>query len=168
VLLLFDLVPQVNPPRRQRRRARANSLIEVVVCATVFCPILLLIAFVCVETVSAYLIAIDMDSAAHLTARALARAYSLDPSVAKNRSTQQKIFKNIRIPNRVNSNEQIAIVEWDTSPRLRRYAKPTFVKVSVTYLPGAGDPPLPQFPILDPLHIASDFLISSSATFKLD
>lgn len=136
-----------------------GMLAESVASLAIFLPILILVLVVYVQAAHAFGISRQMNRAAKLAARALAQEYRKDHSIATTSTMQQAVFQKIRISKMVASNEQFAVPSggWNVN------ASPPTVTVTVSYLSGIGDPPLPIFrPILCPAG-----QIGSSATYRL-
>ena len=145
------------------RRKSGAVLVEAVLSCCVFVPLMVFIVWAVLEVSFAYIIATNMTEASHLAARALADEYLRNPAIAKNINAQQKILSTVRIPSMVNSNIQFTFPEngWITQ------SAPRSVTVQCTYMPGEGDPPLPQFPNPDILRLRDKISIQSSATTPL-
>jgi hypothetical protein len=145
------------------RRKRGAVLVEAVLAITVFVPIMVVVVWAVLEVSFAYIIATNMNEAAHLAARALADEYVRNPSVVHDIKAQERILSTVRIPSMVSTNQQFSL----PAGGFLVSSMPRSVTVQCTYLPGVGDPPLPLFPNPDILNLKGQLNIQSSATTPL-
>lgn len=146
---------------RMARRRHGSVLIESVIAISIILPLTVVIILVALEATHAYFIAGGMTQAAVLTCRALASEYRINRLIVSDTAAQQSIFSNIRIANLVHSNTQFQITQWNVAQ------DPKTVTVKITYISGAGTPPLPSFPSTGTLNLGSAFQISQAITYRL-
>jgi hypothetical protein len=146
--------------RNRRRNKKAAVLAESAAAMALFLPLTIFITFVGVEVSHVYLIKSALSEGAREAARSLAIAYGLDSSMKGNRGIEnQKAFDHIRMHNIINSSDQFADPVWNTA------ADPPTVTCTVRY---ASDQfGLPHFPNPDPLHLGDNFLVTGTATYRL-
>ncbi|MBU6451127.1 MAG: hypothetical protein KGS72_05060 [Cyanobacteria bacterium REEB67] len=145
------------------RSKKGAVLAEAVLSSCIFVPVMVFIIWSVLEVSYAYIIAMNMNEASHLAARALAEEYIRNPNIDHDSGAQQRVFSTVRIPMMVASNLQFSFPAdgWVTR------SLPRSVTVQCTYLPGEGDPPLPLFPNPDILKLRNKLNIQSSATMPL-
>ncbi len=127
-------------------------------------PVIILTIWAWLEISYAYIVGMNMTEAANLASRALAAEYFRDPTLARDLVKQNRVLSRIRIDNMVSSNVQFTIPDGGWQVKKAILSSPESVTVICTYLPGEGDPPLPQFPNPDPLNLREKIRITSSAT----
>lgn len=144
-------------------RRQVGTIAEAVTALALFVPILVVVIYATIQATNAYVIAENMTQGAQTAARALSEEYMLHPSIVTDSAAQQAVFYNIRIPKMISSNSQFSIPAngWQTA------VEPKTVTVIVTYIPGAGSPPLPPYPNPNILNLGSTFRIAIPATFRL-
>lgn len=143
------------------RKNTGVAIAETAASMSLLIPLIVMIAFVAVETTEAYMIQSALSQAARRAARNLAIAYGQDPTIAASRSEQDAVvFQNIRIPNFVNSNAQFDDPQWNTS------LQPYTTTVTVHYL--SGQYGLPVFPQPDPLNLGNNLVITATSTYRLE
>jgi Flp pilus assembly protein TadG len=121
-------------------------------------PIIVTCTFVIIEASQGFAIARDLQIGAELAARALATEGSSQGQVL---ATQQTIFSNIVIPNRIVDSSQ-----FSPAPYFNHSASPPTVTVYVQYK-STGTKKPPTFPNPDPLNLGSTFVIKAQATYRL-
>lgn len=144
-------------------RGQVGTIAEAVTALALFVPVFVVVVYVTIQATNAYVIAENMTQGAQTAARALSEEYRMHPNIVTDTNAQQAIFYNIRIPKMISSNSQFSIPNngWQTA------VEPKTVTVIVTYIPGAGSPPLPPYPNPNLLNMSSAFRIAIPATYKL-
>jgi hypothetical protein len=147
--------------RLKARKNRGSILIESVVAIASIVPLTVLTILVALEASRAFTISGELTQGAVLTCRALSREYRTNREIVTSTVAQQAIFSNVRIANLIHSNSQFEIAGWNLTQA------PKTVTVKVTYISGAGTPPLPAFPGTRVLNLGSLFRISQAVTYRL-
>ncbi len=145
----------------KRRKTQGSVLVESVIAISIILPLTVAIILVALEATHAFFIAGGMTQAAVLTCRALASEYRINRAIVTDAAAQQSVFNNVRIPNLVHSNSQFQILGWNLAQ------DPKTVTVKVTYISGAGTPPLPAFPSTGTLNLDGLFQVSQAITYRL-
>lgn len=129
--------------RSTYKRSSGNVLIEAVVGIALILPISVLSILVALEASHAFVISRGMTEGAGLAQKALAMEYRTNKNVVTDSNVQQSIYSNIRIRDLIHDNSQFEIDRWnlDTDPKT--------VSVRISYIPGAGTPPLEPFQEVD-------------------
>lgn len=146
---------------RKTRRKKGSVLVESVIAISIILPLTVSIILVALEVTHAFFIAGGMTQAAVLACRALASEYRINRAIVTDTAAQQSVFNNVRIPNLVHSNSQFEILGWNLAQ------DPKTVTVKITYISGAGTPPLAPFPSTGTLNLDSLFRISQAITYRL-
>lgn len=138
------------------RRGSGGVLAEAVAVTSFMLPILVFLSLVIIQATNAYIIDRDLQVAAGLAARALA-----EQGVPKDgqQVTQDIIFSNIKIPDRVVDPSQ-----FSPAPIYNFTSKPPTVTVFVQYKSTGAQP---VSPIPDPLNLGKLFIIKAQATYRL-
>lgn len=149
--------------RRINRRKRAAVIAETAAAMCLFLPLTILITFVGVEVSYTYLLKSALSEAAREAARSLAIAYGLDSSIAANggnrAAADEKSYDHIRMYNVINSSEQFDDPVWNDQ------GDPPTVTVTVRYK--SDQYGLPHFPQPDPLNLGANFVVTGTATYRL-
>ncbi|MGD9682769.1 MAG: hypothetical protein AB7W16_16385 [Candidatus Obscuribacterales bacterium] len=144
-----------------KRTSRGSLLAESVVAIAVMLPVTILTVLIALEASHAFILSRGMTEGAVIAARALSYEYKTNKSVVTDSDAQQAIFSNIRMANLIHDNSQIQIVNWQLTD------EPKTVTVKVTYIPGAGTPPLPPFPTVPCIDLPGSYRICQFVTYRL-
>ncbi len=136
-------------------------MVESVVAVSYMVPLTVIITLVALEASHAFFIAGGMTEAAVIAGRALSSEYKVNRAIVNDTAAQQSIFSNIRTTNLVHSNSQFEVIAWNLAQ------EPKTVTVKMTYISGAGNPPLPPFPSTGTLNLGDAFKISQAITYRL-
>lgn len=138
------------------RRASGAMLAESIAVTAFMLPILVFLSLVIVQATNAYIIDRDLQVAAGLAARALA-----EQGVPKDgqQVTQDIIFSNIKIPDRVVDPSQ-----FSPAPVYNFSSHPPSVTVFIQYKSTGAQP---VSPLPDPLNLGKLFIIKTQATYRL-
>lgn len=147
--------------RLKARNNRGSVLIDAVVSIALMVPLTVIAILVALEASRAFVLSGGMTQAGVLACRALSYEYKTNRAIVTDTAAQQVIFTNIRILNMVHSNSQFEILGWNLAQN------PKTVTVKVTYIPGAGTPPLSNFPSTGMLNLGSAFQVSQAVTYRL-
>jgi Flp pilus assembly protein TadG len=146
---------------KKQRGGKAQGLVETAAAMAVLIPLFMLILYVSSEISQAYMIKTAMTAAAHRAARNLSIAYWQNSTISNNRAAQESlVLDQIRIGTMVVDSHQFSDVTYELN------ATPPSVSVTVTYT--GGQYGLAPFPNPDPLHLGSQFQISSTETHALE
>lgn len=141
---------------KRGRRATGAVLAEAISVTSFLLPIVFFLAMVIIEATNVYMVDRDLQVAAGLAARALA-----EQGVPQHgqQVTQDIIFSNIKIPNRVVDPSQ-----FSPAPVYDFKANPPTVTVFVQYKSTGAQP---VTPIPDPLNLGKLFIIKAQATYRI-
>lgn len=153
--------PQMKLRFRNRRNQTGVSLVEFAVALALFLPLLITIIYVVLEASYMYTVKANLDVASRKAARELAILYGTNRVQAQQPKGSNPVFTNTRIPNFVADNNQFDDPTFNTNPA------PGTVTVTIHY-PVGGMYGLPPFPNPDPLHIGTNFDLTSTSTFSLE
>lgn len=148
----------------QRKRSRlrhGGSIAELAASLTILLPIIIVGAFVAIESAQVFMINAALNQSASWAARQVAIAYGSNPTATKANPTS--IFRNIKFMNIVVSPQQFQIPSqggWNES------SQPPSVTVVVSFKSGTYG--CPTFPNPDPLGLGSNLTISARATCRLE
>jgi hypothetical protein len=145
---------------KQFRNTRGLSLAETAASFVVLLPVLVLIVYTISEVAHVYMIKEGLSEAARRAARDVSAAYHGSKLVATNRSLQDRVYKNIRVPNVVHDPSQFNDAVFDLN------STPQTVTVRVHFRSAQFG--LPRFPNVDPLNLQNVLKLNASATYYVE
>ena len=148
---------------RLQRSPRGYAIAESAASLTILIPIVFVAAFVAIEVCQVFLIMAGLNQSAYWAARQIAINYGNNPTAAQlptGNLGYNGVFSKVTFVNIVNSAQQFQAPTFNTA------ASPGSVTVICQYQSGQHN--LPTFPYPDPLHLGTNFQISSSATVDLE